>query len=83
MPSDGNGRQLPTLALVGQLGLTMVGSILLGCLIGRLLDGWLGSDPIFMIVLILAGVLGGMFAVYRTVSRFVDGNGRSDEDAAT
>ena len=83
MPSDGNGQELPTLALVGQLGLIMVGSILLGCLAGRLLDGWLGTDPIFMIVMILAGVLGGMFAVYRTVSRFIDRDGRSDEDAAT
>ena len=81
MPSDGSRQELPPLALVGQLGLLMVGCVLLGCLAGRLLDGWFQTDPLFTVVLIVGGVLGGMAAVYRTVTRLIERDDRRGTDA--
>jgi len=76
MPSDGNGQTLPTLALIGQLGLIMVTCVLGGFLLGAFLDSRLHSTPILTIVLILAGVAAGMMAVYRMVMKTV----RTDRD---
>ncbi len=79
MLSDGNGQVLPTLALVGQLGLIMIGCILGGFLAGTLLDRRLNSSPVLTIILLTAGVAGGMIAVYRLVMRAAV-SGRGDED---
>ncbi|MHC5035103.1 MAG: AtpZ/AtpI family protein [Planctomycetota bacterium] len=72
MPPEGNGRVLPTLALVGQLGLIMVGCVLLGFLAGTYLDHLLHSGPVLTIMLLVAGVVGGMVAVYRLVVRSME-----------
>ncbi len=64
---------LAVLALVGQLGFIMAGSILGGLLAGVYLDRWLGSGPVLTIVLLLCGIGGGFVAVYRLVMRAVGG----------
>jgi F0F1-type ATP synthase assembly protein I len=80
MPSEGNGRMLPTLALVGQLGVLMVACVAAGLLAGRYLDRLLGSGPVLTVLLLLCGVLGGMAAVYRLVMKTVEQE-RPDEEA--
>ena len=67
MPSDGNGRVLSTFALVGQLGFVVLGSILAGFFLGMYLDHLFNSGPVLTIVLLLAGIGGGLVAAYRLV----------------
>ena len=62
---------VPTLAVVGQLGLTMAGCILAGFFLGTLLDRRFHSSPALTIALLLAGIGGGMVVVYRTVMHTV------------
>ena len=79
MPSDGSGQLIPTLALIGQLGLIMVLCVLGGFLAGDYLDRQLNTDRILTVVLLLAGIAGGMLAVYRLVMRAVEGDQRERE----
>jgi ATP synthase protein I len=60
------------LAMVSQLGLTMVGSIGLGFAIGYYLDKWLGSRGIFLTLFILLGIVGGGYTVYRQIRELED-----------
>ena len=78
MSAEDDGGLLPTLAVVGQLGLVMAGCILAGFLLGMLLDRRLHSSPALTIALLLAGIGGGMVVVYRTVMRSVRAASRGD-----
>ncbi len=53
--------------LVMQLGLTMAGSILFCLYIGYMLDKWLNTKPLFIIIFILLGIVGGGVTVYRQI----------------
>lgn len=55
------------LVLVTQLGLTMVGAILLCLAIGYFLDKWLHTKGLFLTIFIILGVAGGAVTVYRQV----------------
>jgi len=55
------------LAFVTQVGLTMVGSILLCFAIGYFLDKWLHTKVIFTVIFIILGIAGGAVTVYRQV----------------
>lgn len=55
------------LTLVTQLGLTMVGSILLGFAVGYYLDKWLGTKGVFLTIFILLGIIGGGWTVFRQI----------------
>jgi len=79
MPLDDTTDVLTTLVLVGQLGFIMVGAILAGFLVGNYLDDWLGTRPVLTIVLLLAGIGGGMAAVYRLVMRSL-ASGQAERD---
>ena len=61
-----------SLALVSQLGLTMVLSILIGLVAGQWLDAKLGTSPWALIVLLLIGIAAGIFGVVRLVSRSIE-----------
>lgn len=60
-------RDLAPLALITQLGITMVGSILLGLVIGLWIDAHFGTRPWATLILSLVGVLAGSISVYRLV----------------
>ena len=47
-------------------GTELVGSVIAGALIGYLLDGWLETKPIFLIIMLLLGVITGFVNVWRT-----------------
>ncbi len=55
------------MVLVTQLGLTMVGAILLCLAIGYFLDKWLHTKGLFLTIFIILGVAGGAVTVYRQV----------------
>ena len=46
----------------------MVAGLIVGVVIGLLLDRWLGTKPLFLILFFLLGAGAGMMNVYRTVS---------------
>ncbi len=58
-------------------GTELVGAIIAGGLIGWLLDGWLGSKPVFLIIMLLLGVITGFFNVWRVTQNMSPGGGFS------
>ena len=65
------GRGLAYLALFSEIGLSLLVTTLIGVLVGRWVDGQLGTLPIFVIVGFLAGAGAGTLMIYRLVSRFL------------
>jgi ATP synthase protein I len=71
---DGNRRNRRKLsdysgfALVGEVGLTIALSMLAGVLIGRFIDGKLGTTPIATLIGLLLGLAAGIYGVYRLIS---------------
>jgi F0F1-type ATP synthase assembly protein I len=55
-----------------QIGLTMVGCIVLCFFIGFYLDRWLGTKGLFIAVFILLGVIGGAVTVYRQIREMLE-----------
>lgn len=60
------------LALITQLGLTMVGSILLGLVLGLWIDAHFGTRPWATLILSLLGIGAGSFGVYRLISSSIE-----------
>jgi ATP synthase protein I len=56
------------LALITQLGITMVGSIVLGLLLGLWLDSHFGTKPWATLIFSLIGIGAGTFGVYRLIA---------------
>lgn len=68
------------LAVVTQLGLTMVGCILFCFFIGRYLDNWLGLRGIFVTIFILLGIAGGANVCYRQIIEVTDPKPKDSSD---
>jgi ATP synthase protein I len=60
------------LALITQLGLTMVGSIILGLVLGLWIDAHFGTKPWGTLVLSLLGIILGSIVVFRLVAQSID-----------
>jgi len=60
------------LALITQLGLTMVGSIILGLVLGLWIDSRFGTKPWGTLVLSLLGIILGSIIVFRLVAQSID-----------
>jgi ATP synthase protein I len=58
---------LEQMAMVSQLGFTMVGCIGLGFAVGYYLDKWLRTRGIFLTLFILLGIAGGGYTVYQQI----------------
>jgi len=74
------------LALITQLGLTMVGSILLGLVLGLWIDAHFGTKPWATLTLSLLGIAAGSYGVYRLVSTSIEDavehrHSRSNDDS--
>lgn len=63
---------IQTLALVSQLGLTMLGSIAVGFFIGRLIDQALGYEFFITAIFLMLGVVTGFWSVYRMVRVYIE-----------
>jgi len=55
------------LALITQLGLVIVTSILIGLFVGIFLDRKIGTGGIFTIIFVIFGAIGGFIAAYRLI----------------
>ena len=54
-------------ALISQIGLQFVLSVLLGLFIGTKIDDICHSSPLFFIIGILVGIIGGGIGVYKLI----------------
>ena len=66
------GRGAAYAALFSEIGLSLLVTTLVGVLIGRWVDGQLGTLPIFVIVGFLIGAGSGTVLIIRLVTRFLD-----------
>ena len=60
------------LSLVGQIGLVMFACVAIGLFGGVHLDRWLGTEPLFLLILTLVGVASGFRAVYMMIKKLMD-----------
>ena len=67
MAPPNNRKLFSSMGLVTGLGLSAVGSLLVGVLLGLFLDGTLHTAPLFLIVGILLGLAAATIGVYRLV----------------
>lgn len=58
MPAD-------AMALIGRIATELVAGIAVGTFIGWMLDQWLGTLPLFMIILFFLGAMAGMVNIWR------------------
>jgi ATP synthase protein I len=65
------GRGAAYAALFSEIGLSLLVTTLIGVLIGRWVDGQLGTLPVFVILGFLAGAGSGTVLIVRLVSRFL------------
>jgi ATP synthase protein I len=63
------GDTIRTAGALSSVGLSFVFAIVIGAWLGRVLDRWLGTGPLFFISLFFVGLAAGVLNVYRTVSR--------------
>jgi len=52
------------LALFTQMGLTMAVCVFIGFWLGKSLDGWLGTAPLFLLICSLLGVAAAIKSMY-------------------
>lgn len=60
------------LALISQIGISMVVPIGIGLFIGKWLDGKLGTGPIFLFVFIIMGVISAFMNLFKLTETMID-----------
>ena len=68
--------------MFSHLGLTMVGCIGFGFLIGYWLDKWLGTKVLFITIFIILGVIGGGVTVYRQIDEVLHISKKNEESVS-
>ena len=62
-----NKRKSPGLLLIS-VGTILTSMVVAGFILGYAIDVWLGTQPIFLLILGLLGLIGGILKVYRILS---------------
>jgi ATP synthase protein I len=70
-------RMYLTVADLSTMGFAVVLSIVVGLIAGIFLDKYLGTEPLFTLVLIFGGILSGFRIMYKSYMRFFN-EGKSD-----
>ena len=65
---DEAGGSLAGLSVAFRIGLELVSALVVGVGIGYLLDLWLETTPLFLVVFFFVGAAAGMLNVYRSAS---------------
>jgi len=55
-------------AILGRVATELVAGVMVGTFIGWALDRWLGTTPLFMVLLLFLGAAAGMLNVWRMLS---------------
>ena len=66
---DDRGRLIKQIAMYSTLGLEMGLSVAVGAGIGYYLDKWLKTEPWFLIIFLVFGVIAGFRSLYRAAKR--------------
>lgn len=61
------GDILKNISLISQLGISIITPILLGVFIGQLIDKWVGTQGIFVIVFIILGAGAGFLNIFKLI----------------
>ncbi|OLS01821.1 AtpZ/AtpI family protein [Tissierella creatinophila] len=70
--NNNNKSALKNLALISQVGISVITPILLGVYIGQWIDKWVGTNGLFMIIFILLGTGGGFLNLFKITGVFKD-----------
>ncbi|KKI89698.1 membrane protein [Bacillus sp. SA1-12] len=65
---------LQAMGLMSAIVSHLVGSILVGVFSGRWLDGYLHTEPVFLIVGLLLGLAAGIYGLLKLVHHFFSGD---------
>lgn len=65
LKKNNNKDTLKNLTLISQIGISIITPILLGVFIGQLLDKWVNTKGVFMIIFIILGVGGGFMNLFK------------------
>lgn len=79
-PDPGGSEAMRQIGELAGFGLTMALATALFAWLGSLVDGWLGTKPVFVLLGAFAGFGGGFYSMYR---RLVPRGDRSDSGATT
>jgi len=52
-------------AIMGRVATEMVAGVMVGAFLGWLLDNWLGTSPLFLVLMFFLGAMAGMLNVWR------------------
>jgi ATP synthase protein I len=66
-----------------QVGVELVSGVAVGTGIGIVLDKWLGTSPLLLILCFFMGAAGGFLTLYRTINRVDETNEPIDESDKT
>ena len=69
----------PKWVMYSSMGLELGLSVVVGFLIGSWIDGWLATDPWFLLIFGIAGILAGYRSIFRLVKR-VQADADSEKD---
>lgn len=64
-PSSQKQKTIRALADFSQIGITMAASVLVGVLLGKYLDKWLGTEPWFLLIFSLLGVVAAIRSLFQ------------------
>ena len=67
--SKSAGESLRTAGALSTVGLAFVLALVIGFWFGTVVDGWLGTKPVFTIVFFFFGLAAGVLNVFRIVSQ--------------
>lgn len=76
-----DGGSLRQMGRYGGHGITMGAATALFAWLGHLLDGWIGTGPLFVILGATAGFAGGFYAMYRDLVLRPDGGSTEGGDS--
>ncbi|QUH19098.1 AtpZ/AtpI family protein [Alkaliphilus sp. B6464] len=63
------GSVFENLALISQIGISMVVSIMISLYIGKWLDDRLGTGPVFLFIFIIIGIASAFMNVFKLIER--------------
>ena len=70
---------LKNIALISQIGFSMIAPILVGVYLGQFIDKKVGTKGVFTIILIIIGVGGGFVNLFKLTDSFKDKEKWADE----
>ncbi len=73
-----NKESMKAYALLTQIGINMFTYLIVGVLIGNFIDNKLGTSPIFLMIFMISGIIGGFRSVYRLIIGDETKNGKEN-----